>query len=418
VAGRLRAELEAARREAGALAGDRDGLAGRLAEAEAEARRGREAARAEAERLGAALADAGRQLADAAGRQEDLAARGRDLEERLAEAARGQEEAERRLAEARKAWEERLAALQQASEQERQAFQEEIRRRGAAPAAEAAPAPAPAPTGGRKAPPEDDTFWALVGRAAPPVRAEPSVVRKGAIPAPAGPPAEAGPPRPLPREQLLPLLRWVGDSVAPTPAEVEEVLRLLGDGPLPAVLEATAGGDCALRTGAGRVCRWLAEREGKRGQMPQAVVSLGHAVQLFFGLAAEFTHVAPLRAELANTLLKLGTCQYQVGQVAESLQSFVQGRDVALDLWNQYPGQPVYRRLLALAQHDLALLLTETGRLAEAEASLREAVANQAAVVAALPQAPQHRTELERMEQSLRNVLAVAQQRQAAGLPS
>jgi tetratricopeptide (TPR) repeat protein len=214
------------------------------------------------------------------------------------------------------------------------------------------------------------------------------------------------------------MLRWVGDHVGPTGPEVEEVLRVLGEGALPTVLEAAAGADAALRTGAGRVCRWLAEREGRRGQMPQAVIALGHSAELFGRLAQEFPHVHTLRAELANTGLKLATCQYQTGQLPESLRSFEQARNVAQGLVKDFPEQPAYRRLLALALHDLALVLTEAGRLPEAEASLREAVARQSEVVAALPQATQNRTELERMEQSLKNVLAVSQQRHAAGLPS
>jgi tetratricopeptide (TPR) repeat protein len=207
-------------------------------------------------------------------------------------------------------------------------------------------------------------------------------------------------PEEVPEPEVVALLRRLG-ARAPSLVSVGPLMQRLGEAALPTVLRVAATGDLAVRLGAGRWCRLLADQLQKGGRLAQAETACAHAAELLSRLADEHPQRHFLRAEMITIRIALAEFRRRLDRWDEALRDLEGARRLAEMLLAEHPSVKTYRRILAICLHELGRALHRAGRAAESEARLREAVQHQAGLVALAPDGRNYRADLERMQRTL-----------------
>jgi serine/threonine protein kinase len=139
-------------------------------------------------------------------------------------------------------------------------------------------------------------------------------------------------------------------------------------------LAAQSPGNAKYRLGLAQALNNLANRLPRgREQLPEIERAYRDALELFRGLAQEYPAVPQYRLDLATGLANLGSLLRDT-RPAEAESSFLDALAAAKRLGEDYPKVLAYRPIRGAAAFNLGLLYLDTGRLAEADKYLGDAL--------------------------------------------
>jgi tetratricopeptide (TPR) repeat protein len=169
------------------------------------------------------------------------------------------------------------------------------------------------------------------------------------------------------------------------------------------------------------------------GRFPESETAFRRAVALYQRLAADFPNRPEFRQELASSQNRLGRLLSENARLEDAEEAYRDGLSVARRLAADFPAEPEYRQVLAGFHNNLGnLLLGDSGRLIEAEGAHTQALAIRKQLVADFPDLPVLRRALAMSHNNLGWILqttgklpeaeasfrdAVAAQRLAAEIP-
>jgi tetratricopeptide (TPR) repeat protein len=116
---------------------------------------------------------------------------------------------------------------------------------------------------------------------------------------------------------------------------------------------------------------WMAQQPGLRPAQKQYLERLA----VHYGKLVAVTGDEPeVQHGAARAWLNLGVIQYRLGRMKEAKEAYQQSRALFNQLAQQFPATVAYRYDLAKAEHNLALVMDDTGQTKEAEQLLRSAL--------------------------------------------
>jgi serine/threonine protein kinase/Tfp pilus assembly protein PilF len=132
------------------------------------------------------------------------------------------------------------------------------------------------------------------------------------------------------------------------------------------------------------------------GRAAEAAAAYRDAITQERRLTAEFSWVPEFQQDLATSLAKVGEVLTTLDQAKDAEAALREALELAGQVRSASPTTPASRdrEVIVAARTGLAAILTNGGRLEEAEAILRQAVADWHQLVADVPDSPDHRNRL------------------------